>query len=68
MQMQPVQSSMIKAIGYRRRVLHVTFNNGQTYEYKGVPRVYFDGLRTAPSKGRFFNVLIKGSYPYKELK
>lgn len=52
----PVSSSMIASVGYdpETSVLEVTFSNGRTYEYEGVPSHVFDGMIHASSVGRFF--------------
>ncbi len=68
--MRSVDSSSIAAIGYERsgRRLLVRFrDSGQIYAYLDVPRSVFDGLRRAPSKGRFVNDEIKPNYAYQRL-
>ena len=66
-QMQPVKSTSISEIGYKRRTMNVTFNSGRTYEFKKVPRAIFDEFKRAMSKGAFFNQEVKESYPSCEL-
>lgn len=66
--MPQVASSMISQIDYNApaRELHVTFTSGRTYIYAGVPgEVYFQFCR-APSKGEFFNTLIRDRYAFTE--
>jgi len=41
----------------------ITFTNGKTYIYEGVSRSVFDGLLSADSAGRYFNLNINGRYP-----
>lgn len=60
--MQSVTSSSIDKIGYRYRTMEVKFNNGRTYQFKGVPRAVFDRFAQSSSKGEFFNEQIRGSY------
>lgn len=64
----PVESSNIAFIGhsYPRRMLEVGFNNGSVYRYKGVNNKTYHELLDAHSKGRAFNELIRGKYPYKQ--
>lgn len=64
MDMQPVSSSNIAAIGYEAdtQTLGVRFNNGTTWHYEEVPQEVFDELSGAESVGRTFNQLVKGSY------
>ncbi len=56
-QMNEVDSSNLKAIGYdpATKVLHVRFKNGSLYEYRGVSQELYDNLSKAPSKGAFLN-------------
>jgi hypothetical protein len=64
MNMIPVQSSSISAIGYdeQSETLSIRFNNGRTYEFNGVPPEEFEALKNAPSIGSYFNDNIKGQY------
>lgn len=32
------------------------------YRYFGVPQAVYDGLRNAPSRGQYFNAVIKGRF------
>ena len=69
MEMIPVQSSNLAAIGYdtNTEILKVEFLNGTAYEYKNVPQVVFDAFMKAPSHGSYFNREIKNSYPYEKI-
>ena len=62
--MQPVNSSMAKAIGYDcdRQTLQIEFNNGSVYQYTQVEQETWESLQTTDSTGRFFNSEIKGNY------
>ncbi|HCF30238.1 MAG TPA: KTSC domain-containing protein [Cyanobacteria bacterium UBA11049] len=62
--MQPVNSSMAKAVGYDRtnQTLQVEFNSGSVYQYASVEQETWESLQTADSTGRFFNRQIKGKY------
>ena len=62
--MQPVNSSMAKAVGYDRtnQTLQVEFNSGSIYQYAGVEQETWESLQTADSTGRFYNREIKGKY------
>ena len=66
--MVPVASSCVESVGYDENdhELHVRFTSGSEYVYKDVPRIMFDSLLTAPSKGRFING-IKGIYPCEKV-
>lgn len=39
--------------------------NGRPYIFAGVPRVVWDGFRTAPSIGTYYNRFIKGRYRFR---
>ena len=57
MEMIPVQSSNIEAIGYDPETsrLRVRFNKRDSlYEYNDVPPEIFEAFRTSDSKGGFF--------------
>lgn len=62
--MQPVNSSMAKAIGYDRtdRTLQVEFNNGSIYQYADVEQQTWESLQSTDSIGKFYNSQIKGRY------
>ena len=60
-----VSSSVIDTIGYDKASnrLYVRFNSGWEYVYPGVPRQVYAAFREAPSKGQFFNYVIKDRFP-----
>ena len=62
--MHPVQSSNLRAVGYdpEMRVLLVQFRSGATYEYDDVPQTVYEGLLGAQSKGRYVAQNVKGQY------
>lgn len=48
--------------------LRVFFNSGQTYDYYNVAPSTNRAFQAAPSKGQFFDrVIKKGGYPYEEV-
>jgi hypothetical protein len=67
MRMIPVDSSNLSSVGYENGTLYISFNNGGTYYYTGVPEFVFEDLLNAPSKGKYFHANIKNSYPYGRL-
>jgi uncharacterized protein YuzE len=48
--------------------LDITFANGKTYRYFGVPQMLYAELIAAKSKGAFFNEKLRGAFPYKKLE
>ena len=69
MKLRPVQSQMLIAAGYDRRlhILEVIFRTGGTYRYKGVPSSEYEGLMSADSKGKYMHRHILGRYPYERV-
>jgi len=49
------------------RALQVTFRDGQTYEYAGVPYDVWLGLQNSGSAGEYHARQIRGRYPYEQL-
>ena len=66
MEMIPVQSSDVAAVGYDQEThtLRIQFVTGATYDYSGVPCEDYSDLLAASSKGKYLNARIKGHYPY----
>lgn len=61
MNMVPVSSSNLRAVGYdaASSTLYVTFNHGGTYAYSGVPASVHASLMTASSHGTYFDSHVK---------
>jgi len=61
-----VQSATLAAIGYdsSRGILQLEFRSRAVYRYFGVPGPVYDALWAAPSKGRYFNLAIRGRFPH----
>ncbi len=68
-EMKPVSSSTLASVGYDKgeKSLYVTFKNGSTYVYKGVPKNLHDSLISSPSTGSFLAQMVKGKYPYSQV-
>lgn len=64
MQMIPLNSSAIEAVGYdaASRRMHIKFREGGTYTFCGVPQSIFEGLTSAASAGQFYNQYIRDRY------
>lgn len=69
MEMQPVESSNIAAIGHDpdTNELHVEFKNGAKHSYADVPPERFQMLLNADSVGKHFNAHVKGRFDSKPL-
>jgi KTSC domain len=66
MEMIPVSSSNIAAVGYDEdnQTLLIEFNNGTNYQYFDVPERIFIELRDAGSIGAYFASNVKGIYRF----
>jgi hypothetical protein len=66
--MQPVavDSTLVAAIAYdaHSELLQLAFRDRTIYHYFGVPADVHEALVKAPSKGTYFNLAIRGKYPY----
>jgi hypothetical protein len=64
-----VDSSAISEVAYYPNVekLMVLFISGKMYEYLNVPNHVMNGLREAPSKGKFLNKYVLAQYRFKKL-
>ena len=64
MQMVPVRSRVLVAVGYSplAHELRVQFRGWRIYAYQGVPERIYEELLAAPSKGRYYNRVIRGHY------
>lgn len=63
--MHEVVSSNIGFAGYDKdtKTLQITFKNGATYVYSGVPLAMYEGIFTADSPGKFVQqFIVKGKY------
>ena len=62
-------STVIRSFDYHpgNHALDIEFVTGRRYRYLNVPAAVADALRSAFSKGRFFNARIRDHYPCAEL-
>lgn len=64
MQMIQVGSSAITAVGYdpTTKRMKITFKQGRTYDFCGVPPEVHQGLMSASSKGGYYDRVIRDRY------
>jgi hypothetical protein len=64
MQLEPVKSSMIKAIGYDniQNILQVQFSSGASRIYQGISPEEYEVLKSAESVGKHYNQFIKKNH------
>ena len=62
-------STVIKHFSYDpvAAILTVTFLSGDVYAYKNVPEKIYKSLKTAGSKGRYFNKFIRDTFVFEHL-
>jgi hypothetical protein len=66
MNITTVESGTLASVAYDdvRETLQLEFRSGAIYRYSGVPLSVCEGLLSAPSRGRYFNEVIRGRFPY----
>lgn len=63
MDMIPVNSDAISALGYDDHKLYVRWKKtGKTYIHKNVPQSVYEQLLAAPSIGKFFSAHVRNQY------
>jgi len=64
-----VESSNIDAVGYTEDDQHlfVTFKNGDTWRYDGVPQETFEDFINSDSAGKAFHSMIKGKFESEQI-
>lgn len=69
-EVEPVESSAIKNVGYdaAASTLIITFDNGQAYKFFDVPADVHEELKSAKSKGTYFNSKVNGTYTYEVIQ
>jgi hypothetical protein len=69
MQPDAVDSTLLAAIAYDApsELLQLTFRDQTIYQYRGVPAIVYAALLRAPSKGKYFNLAIRGKFPYASI-
>jgi curved DNA-binding protein CbpA len=62
------ESAGIADFEYKAETLQITFSDGNSYEYFGVPKAIYIKLINAPAPGRFARRHICNSFPYRACK
>ena len=67
---QPVQSTVLAAVGYdaAKRFLEIEFHSGAIYRYLEVPEEIHRRLLAAESKGHFFGANIRDKFRCERVK
>lgn len=66
---ESVRSTNLESVGYdqKTQTLEVQFLSGRVYQYYGVPENMHTQLMQAGSKGQFFSMYIRNSYPFSRV-
>ena len=66
MRINAVESTTLVTIAYDEalELLQLEFRSQAIYQYFGVPVAVYIAFLDAPSKGRYFNQVIRGRFPY----
>ena len=69
MRVATVESTTFATVAYdeARELLQLEFCSRAVYLYFGVPPTVHQALLDAPSKGRYFNQIIRGQFPYRPI-
>lgn len=69
MDMKPVASSNIQAVGYDEstETMRLQFANGSVYEYHNIPSIVYNDFMQASSLGAYLNRNIRNNYPYEKI-
>lgn len=61
-----VESTTLATVAYddAQELLQLQFRSRAVYQYYGVPATVHEALLRAPSKGSYFNLAIRGRFPY----
>jgi len=70
MRLRPVESSVIRAVGYERdtATLEIEFHSDNVYRYFAVPHGVYEGLINAESVGAYFNQRVRDRYPEERVR
>jgi hypothetical protein len=65
-----VASTTLSTVAYDgiRNLLQLEFRSRAIYQYFGVPVAVHEALLDAPSKGSYFNLAIRGRYPFVRVR
>ena len=66
MNVTAVESATLATVAYddARELLQLEFRSLAIYQYCGIPAAVHAALLRAPSKGSYFNRVIRGRFPY----
>jgi len=65
--MKVTATSFVDDFVYKKQNLHITFQDGSTYEYLGVPKGIYQKMVNSPTVTRFAKRHIYTSYTYRKV-
>jgi hypothetical protein len=65
MQREPVDSSVLRSVGYEDGALEIEFVDGDVYRYFAVPAQIYADLIDAESHGAFFNEQVRDRFRFE---
>ena len=70
MKLTLVESTTLATVAYDadRQLLQIEFRDRTTYRYRRVPADVHAGLLHAPSKGSYFNRVIRGQFMFTRIR
>jgi hypothetical protein len=70
MKRKPVESSMIRSVGYDplMSILEIEFTSSHVYQYGEISEETYRELLAADSKGQYFHAYILDQYPHVRVK
>jgi hypothetical protein len=69
MNVTAVESTTLATVAYdeARELLRLEFRSQAIYQYWGVPALVHQALLSSPSKGSYFNQVIRGRFAYQRV-
>jgi len=69
MDVTAVESTTLAVVTYdeARELLRLEFRSQAVYQYLDVPAIVHQALLSSPSKGRYFNQVIRGRFAYQRV-
>ncbi|MDD1702513.1 MAG: KTSC domain-containing protein [Methanoregula sp.] len=69
MERQPVQSCILRSVGYddSMKNMEIEFHSGLVYQYSGVPTKVYTDLMSSSAVGKFFSDKIRNRFRAKQI-
>jgi hypothetical protein len=69
MERQPVKSRILRSVGYEEnsKIMEIEFQNGQVYQYSGVPPKVFADLMHSAEIGKYYSEKVRPRFQTKQV-